>query len=1721
MNDFISTYPFLAILTFTAALMVALEVLLAIIWLGYLAYMKVRRRETQAQTGRGWSIAAYALAMLPPVLWLLSRPILKPTLTPMCASLAEGSTVVKTYWDALATTLCTWNWIVWPLALLFLVFVFYLRAGAKDDRVYRVIFQPHKFAWTLSGLVILFIAWFIPSDRMIIFTRAYPTLILLAATLTLMVALFNLLELFRQWRESVSPDNQQQDNDARQSDTKSSGYGRYAYIFTMLPPVLWLLAPAFLSQLQRPNSSGMAALYTALRFGAENWFMLPLALLFVVFVIYLQAGVKDDQAYKDIFQPRKFVWFVFGLVVLFVAWFVPSNLLKARVQFSGMHADLVFDINEAIEDMVYDGNCLGTLRQINEVQNQDLMRGCRSSLLQQANALEASLDLLQASVWADPELLELHSQAANALATAVEEARAMELSQSTEPAVSSKLDEISVAAKELRNSTRRLAFSAAVAGVDYQIQQQAKESMKQIDEEVFPQIEEVKKMANALAAAGDNTLENAVTDTQKALDDLQGIVGTVTDPGDKSILFRVSALTDGNFDTGLNSGFGDQNRDTILKAVAQMQILVDDIQTQVAQLDFPEDTPERARYWRLNEIQDKARALDFAAEALRFDPGPSMLMVALLFIIFLLMPWLLYISFIISKRDQIINDRLDLLSDLSLLDRFRTASSLIRDPTIEGANRARDFDSVKTDSVAAVKPVNVTVLRESSLAYEKAFKLVERLKRTNETETKNERQEIDRLADTEILNRQTFHSREYLIPLLILTGLTLVGWYFTIFANGANGLVRFIEQGGGSFQLIDLLAQFTSFTMIFAGAWLFMIIMLTYRWVTNDLFPRSYFYASMRLVYGLLVGMVFLTLFGDEVVGAGRFLLLLLAFFVGIAPLEFVNAMWKGLKNFATWVDDIVIHKYTSQIIKYFERPDWASRQPLTELEDVTVWDDARFYQEGIQNIHALATADLARLAVRTPFDGQTLVDWVDQAVLRIHTKVLWHAGMSAIGARGATDLFDACGVDDQGKADSEMVSTVVQAFNTAQLMSISGDPRFDSYNEAAELQANSESLGEAAKAVKDANTKLDPAKAESLDNVSALRQQIKALSSKVTEAGSARESALAALTAIVGAEAASTAVGSELEKQLKALTEGESSLIAQAEKAAAQEAFTREALEGELAKKANEEKPTQAALKSAQDAVKALVDPAGKAKKAVEESQLLISIKAVKGAVDALQKNSDDVIAKAASVKKQADGLSKTNYTETTARLEELLTAAKKAEVAAGELVTATESGGEAFKATKEKVAVLKEALGAGAEKLQAKIATAKESVAKLKDDGDIAATKAALAPIASFVGTAESTGDESIAAKMKVLAEPFEDVDTKVTEVTTKVTDLATAITTADTLAQSIKKDDATSWDNVKALASALSKLTKAIADTEAARKDVDDKINKVAIQQTLGLRESQKKVKELSTADAKKKAEEAEKAFKEGEDYLLSASSEQAKLTDAKTKVEEAVKAAETLVSAVGPAAEGAMTAVLPIRLTKEILGVMLHAMQNDPNIHYIRHFWKVQAKKVEKDVREEVIASPQETAASNQAQMASPRMDTAYDPAKFDAKLDYIEGIGPKYAKKLKACGITSPRDLLTRGATPHGRKDLAEQAGIRASLILEWVNHADLYRIKGIGAEYADLLEASGVDTVAELAARKADNLMEKLRSVKAEKNLVGRLPSDREVRAWVRDAKALPRIISH
>ena len=132
-----------------------------------------------------------------------------------------------------------------------------------------------------------------------------------------------------------------------------------------------------------------------------------------------------------------------------------------------------------------------------------------------------------------------------------------------------------------------------------------------------------------------------------------------------------------------------------------------------------------------------------------------------------------------------------------------------------------------------------------------------------------------------------------------------------------------------------------------------------------------------------------------------------------------------------------------------------------------------------------------------------------------------------------------------------------------------------------------------------------------------------------------------------------------------------------------------------------------------------------------------------------------------------------------------------------------------------------------------------------------------------------------------------------------------------------------------------------------------------------------------------------------------------------------------------------------------------------------------------------------------------------------------KIIDLQGVGPAYAQKLSVAGIRTAEALLEKGGSPKARKDIAGKTGISEDLILRWVNHADLCRIKGIGPQYTELLEKAGVDTVVELKKRVAGNLYAKMLQANKEFNIANALPGEKQVAAWIIAAKELPRAVSY
>jgi len=144
-----------------------------------------------------------------------------------------------------------------------------------------------------------------------------------------------------------------------------------------------------------------------------------------------------------------------------------------------------------------------------------------------------------------------------------------------------------------------------------------------------------------------------------------------------------------------------------------------------------------------------------------------------------------------------------------------------------------------------------------------------------------------------------------------------------------------------------------------------------------------------------------------------------------------------------------------------------------------------------------------------------------------------------------------------------------------------------------------------------------------------------------------------------------------------------------------------------------------------------------------------------------------------------------------------------------------------------------------------------------------------------------------------------------------------------------------------------------------------------------------------------------------------------------------------------------------------------------------------------------------------------------VQAADKPKGAKGKLTSIQGIASTTEAKLKTAGVTSVDELLEQGATPKGREDLAAKSGVPAGQVLKFVNYADLFRIKGIAGQTAELLEVAGVDSVAELGQRNAANLAAKLKEVNDAQKLTGKVPTEKQVGEWIEAAKTLPKQVTY
>lgn len=171
-------------------------------------------------------------------------------------------------------------------------------------------------------------------------------------------------------------------------------------------------------------------------------------------------------------------------------------------------------------------------------------------------------------------------------------------------------------------------------------------------------------------------------------------------------------------------------------------------------------------------------------------------------------------------------------------------------------------------------------------------------------------------------------------------------------------------------------------------------------------------------------------------------------------------------------------------------------------------------------------------------------------------------------------------------------------------------------------------------------------------------------------------------------------------------------------------------------------------------------------------------------------------------------------------------------------------------------------------------------------------------------------------------------------------------------------------------------------------------------------------------------------------------------------------------------------------------------------------------------------EHFIATPRPRPTRQHSRQGSHNITTktdrsVYSYVSLEQDIEVIEGIGPIYGHRLRGIGVTVVGDLLRKGSTPIGRSELATRVGVSTNILKKWVNQADFFRLRGVGTQYADLISATGVETVIDLSTRSPKDLYQQIRVINLNKNLVRRTPPYRTLRRWIHHAKRLTPIIKY
>lgn len=427
-----------------------------------------------------------------------------------------------------------------------------------------------------------------------------------------------------------------------------------------------------------------------------------------------------------------------------------------------------------------------------------------------------------------------------------------------------------------------------------------------------------------------------------------------------------------------------------------------------------------------------------------------------LYIIFLMFPWGILVLFFLRKKESLLETKKELIRKLHLSEKFREPEEESRQ---DGHVKlfGSIFEKLQQRLLESKPPKPVPPTTNSK-------KTKRSPKRTTNGKDKN-------ITDKELRDKiefEAFGVREYLLSLFLVTAINAALFYFFFYPSATTGLAHFITNGGGITAFTDYITRdATPITFGFLGAYFWIINNFLRRYFSADLNPNSFISASVHLITVFIISAVLQI--GASAISQLHYIVIIVAFAFGIFPRYGIRWILNQANRGGNGVN----------------APSEIDKNPLTKLDGLNTWHEARLLEEKVESVQNLATASLKDLIINTNYSADQLVDWVDQALLFIHTQDLWHGSFQAVGIRTATDLLDNIGCDKKSSTElSKRLEKLTVAINAAQAVACSQTdlPRNEAflaaanlYKSAAQIQSKTKEADKIAKA-------LDKDKPETLD---------------------------------------------------------------------------------------------------------------------------------------------------------------------------------------------------------------------------------------------------------------------------------------------------------------------------------------------------------------------------------------------------------------------------------------------------------------------------------------------------------------------------------------------------------------------------------------------------------------------------------------------------------------